>query len=324
MMYLQVLAGFVLLLGGAEIMVRGAIGLADRLGISKMVIGMTVVAFGTSAPELLVSLNAALSGSAGLALGNVIGSNIANIWLVLGAAGLLLPIACAPGALIRDGYILLAGTGAFLALAMTGLIGLVQGLILVVLFAGFLAYSFWREKFSNDEAAQVHIHEAEEYEAVPQSIGLAAVLLIVGFGGLFLGSEWLVEGGVAIARSFGVSEAVIGLTIIAFGTSLPELAASVVAALRRHADVALGNVVGSNIFNIVGIVGIVAIVAPLEVPVRVMQFDIWIMVVATLALMPFMIGRRLTLGRIDAAIYLVLYVAYITALGLGVDSLVPA
>jgi len=150
------------------------------------------------------------------------------------------------------------------------------------------------------------------------------IFLALGFAGLIYGAEKLVEGGVAIARTFGVSETVIGLTVIAFGTSLPELAASVVAALRKHANVAVGTVVGSNIFNVVGIVGVVAVITPMEVPARVVNFDIWIMAAATLILMPFMIGRRERLGRFEAFLFLVAYLIYITTLGYGVETLIPA
>ena len=327
MMYLEVLGGFILLLGGAEIMVRGAVSLSDRLGVSKLVIGMTVVAFGTSAPELLVSLNAALSGSSGLAIGNVVGSNIANILLILGVAGLLMPIACQPGALVRDGWMLMAGTGLFMALSLRGEIDMWAGGALLVYFAGFLAYSYIREKSGGNGAAEMHIHEVEDLgdipPGVPHSMWLTFVYLIAGFAGLIYGSELLVDGGVAIARTHGVSEAVIGLTVIAFGTSLPELAASVVAAYRKHADVAVGNIVGSNIFNVVGIVGVVAMVTPLEVPARVINLDIWVMAGATLALMPFMIGRSELLGRPVATVLLVAYLAYIAAIGMGVDRLIP-
>ena len=328
MMYLYVIGGFVLLLGGAEFMVRGAVSLADRLGVSKLVIGMTVVAFGTSAPELLVSLNAALSGSSALAIGNVVGSNVANVLFILGVAGLLMPIACVPGALVRDGWMLMAGTALFMVLSLRGEIDLWAGCALIVYFAGFMIYSYMREKRGGNGAADMHIREAEDLADIPPDIPhtmpMTWIYLIGGFAGLIYGAELLVDGGVAIARTFGVSEAVIGLTVIAFGTSLPELAASVVAAFRKHADVAVGNVVGSNIFNVVGIVGIVAVITPMEVPSRVINLDIWIMAAATLALMPFMIGRQEVLGRPVAAVFLIAYLVYIAAIGYGVDRLIPA
>ncbi|MBT3992258.1 MAG: calcium/sodium antiporter [Rhodospirillaceae bacterium] len=324
MMYFLVVAGFVLLLVGAEIMLRGAIGLADKFGISKLVVGMTVIAFGTSAPELLVSLNAALAGSSGLAIGNVVGSNVANILLVLGVAGLLMPIANEPGALKRDGWMLLAGTGLFMALSIRGQIDLMAGLILLAYFIGFLTYTYLREKQGIDAAGEMYEHEVDDVDGVPDNLLKIIVYLLIGFTGLIYGADLLVEGGVAIARNFGVSEAVIGLTVIAFGTSLPELAASIVAAIRKHADVAVGNVVGSNIFNVVGIVGVVSLVTPMDVPARVINFDNWIMLAATLILMPYMIGRRERLGRVEAFLFLAAYLIYIAAIGYGVERLLPA
>ncbi|MFP6711840.1 MAG: calcium/sodium antiporter [Rhodospirillales bacterium] len=324
MMYVMVAGGFILLLAGAEVMLRGAIGLADKFGISKLVVGMTVVAFGTSAPELLVSLNATLAGSSGLAIGNVVGSNIANILLVLGVAALLMPIAVEPAALKRDGWMLLTGTGLFMALAVRGEIDLFAGVVLLAYFIGFLVYSYLREKTSIDSVGEMYEHEVDDIDGVPHSLLKIMVFLILGFAGLIYGADLLVEGGVAIARIFGVSEAVIGLTVIAFGTTLPELAATVVAALRKHSDVAIGNIVGSNIFNVVGIVGVVSVIAPMEVPARVINLDIWIMAAATLILMPYMIGRRERLGRFEAFLFLAAYLIYIASIGYGFETLFPA
>ncbi len=321
LMYLEVLAGFVLLLGGAEIMVRGAVSVSERFGISKLVIGMTVVAFGTSAPELLVSLNAALSGASGLAIGNVVGSNIANILLVLGVSGLILPIVSEKGSLIKDGVILLVGTGAFILLSFQGTIDLTGGIILIVVFLAFLYYSFKREAGPGDDTASDVVSEVDDLEVKSDSIWVQLAYLFGGFAGLTIGSEFLVDGGVEIARFFGVSEAVIGLTIIAFGTSLPELAASAMAAFRKHSDVALGNVVGSNIFNVVGIVGIVAMVTPLEVPDRVLTLDNWAMLLATLLMMPFMIGGATTISRPVAGLFFLIYVGYIVSIGFGVTAI---
>ncbi len=320
-MYAQVIAGFVLLLGGAEVMVRGAVALAQRLGISTLVIGMTVVAFGTSAPELVVSLNAGLSGAPGLAIGNVVGSNIANILLILGISGLIAPIACQAGSLVRDGLVLLGGSLLFAGLALSGRIGLTGGIVLLIAFFGFIAYSAGQEIASKRSARDAEIEEEVEDLAVPHNLLLSLVLLVVGFAGLLLGSEWLVDGGISIARNFGVSEAVIGLTIIAFGTSLPELAASAVATYRGHTDVALGNVVGSNLFNLLGVVGTVAVVTPLDIPGRVLDLDLWIMLAATLLLLPFMLSAKKYLGRIESGIFFLLYLAYIAALALGIDRL---
>lgn len=320
-MYVYLFAGFVFLLGGAEIMVRGAVGLAEKLSISKMLIGMTVVAFGTSAPELLVALNAALSGSSGLAIGNLVGSNIANILLILGVSGLILPIAVVSKTLARDGWVLVGGTSAFMALALLGEIDLFGGLLLLLLFAGFLYFSYRREIDGSVTASGTFGEDVDDIVRTRDTAWLSIVLLVIGLVGLVGGAELLVTGGVSIARSFGVSEAAIGLTIIAFGTSLPELAASVVAAYRKHADLGLGNVVGSNIFNIVGIAGVVAVVSPMNVPARIANFDMIIMAVATLLLMPFMVRNKEVISRPIAGFYLATYFGYIAAVAAGVESL---
>ncbi|MDE0538376.1 MAG: calcium/sodium antiporter [Rhodospirillales bacterium] len=317
---LQIIGGFLLLLGGAEIMVRGAVALARRFGISALVIGMTVVALGTSAPELLVSLNAALSGAPGLAVGNVVGSNIANILLILGAAGLVTPIACAAAGLRRDGAILLAGTLIFSALSFRGVVDAWSGAVLLIAFSYFLWNSYKREAAGEGGTAG----EAGDLGVPPANLLVAVLMFLAGLAALLAGSELVVRGGVAAARLFGVSDAVIGLTVVAVGTSLPELAASVVAAYRGHTDVALGNVVGSNMFNVLGVIGVVAVVTPVTVEARVVDFDIWIMIGATLLLLPFMMGGLRQIGRAPALAFLIMYVAYIGAIGLGVDRIPPA
>lgn len=319
---LQIIGGFLLLLGGAEVMVRGAVALARRFGISALVIGMTVVALGTSAPELLVSLNAALSGAPGLAVGNVVGSNIANILLILGAAGLVTPIACAATGLRRDGAILLAGTLIFSALSFRGVVDAWSGAVLLIAFSYFLWNSYKREA-AGEGAGGGTAGEAGESGASPASLFAAVLMFLAGLAALLIGSEFVVRGGVAAARLFGVSDAVIGLTVVAFGTSLPELAASVVAAYRGHTDVALGNVVGSNLFNVLGVIGVVAVVSPVTVEARVVDFDLWIMIGATLLLLPFMMGGLRQVGRAPALAFLIMYIAYIGAIGLGVDRIVP-
>ncbi len=321
---LQIIGGFLLLLGGAEVMVRGAVALARRFGISALVIGMTVVAFGTSAPELLVSLNAALSGAPGLAVGNVVGSNIANSLLILGAAGLVTPIACASTGLRRDGLILLAGTLIFSALSFRGVVDVWSGAVLLIAFSYFLWNSYKREAAGEGAAAGGMAGEAGESGTAPANLLVAVLMFLAGLAALLVGSELVVRGGVAAARLFGVSEAVIGLTVVALGTSLPELAASVVAAYRGHTDVALGNVVGSNLFNVLGVIGVVAVITPVTVEARVLNFDLWIMIGATLLLLPFMVGGLRQIGRAPALAFLIMYIAYIGAIGLGIDRVIPA
>ena len=318
-MYLLAASGFILLLSGAEIMLRGAIGIAERLRISKLLVGMTIVAFGTSSPEFLVSLKAAMSGSSALAIGNLVGSNISNILLVTGVAALLMPIVVKRGELKQDGWMLLVGTVLFLLLAVRLAIDLLAGCVLIFCFVSFLYYSYFREKRRNGVKEDTKVQSVKVSQ---QNLMKLCIYLILGFWGLIYGAHLLVESGVEIAREFSVSETVIGLTVIALGTSLPELAATVVAAIRKHSDVALGNIVGSNIFNIVGIVGVVSIITPLSIPARVINFDGWIMFAATLLLMPYMIGSSTRMGRFQALIMLLGYLIYIASIAYGVDRLI--
>lgn len=303
---LQTVGGLVLLLGGAEVLVRGAVGLAERLGVSKMVIGMTIVAFGTSAPELVVSLDAALTGVPGLAVGNVVGSNIANILLILGATAIILPLATRSAGAVRDSGVLVCGTATFTVLCYLGILDRSAGIVLLFLFILFLGYSWWRERGDNGGS------EVDEIDAVPHNMPLALLMLVGGIASVVYGADILVEGAVFIARAAGVSEAVIGLTLVAFGTSVPELATSVVAALRRHSDVALGNIVGSNLFNMLGIIGFVAIIADMPVPTEFFTFDLPVMVLATLLLIVIMTTGRV-IGRMTGGAFLIFYAYYIAA-----------
>ncbi|MRG72255.1 calcium/sodium antiporter [Alphaproteobacteria bacterium HT1-32] len=302
---LQTIGGLVLLLGGAEILVRGAVGLAERVGVSKMVIGMTIVAFGTSAPELVVSLDAALTGVPGLAVGNIVGSNIANILLIIGATAMILPFATKSDGSASDSMVMIVGTLSFVGLCYFGMLGKMAGIILVVLFVAFLVYSWWRERSSDSTLA-------DDVDAVPHSIPLAIAMLFGGIAGVVFGADILVEGAVFVARAVGVSEAAIGLTLVAFGTSVPELATSVVAALRRHADVALGNIVGSNMFNMLGIGGVVSLVTDLPVDQSFMTFDLPVVLLATLMLIVMMWAGR-TIGRVVGVGFLGFYTYYILA-----------
>ena len=321
MMYLQVIAGFVLLLVGAELLVRGAVAVARRFGVSPLVVGMTVVAFGTSAPELVVGMKAALAGAPGIALGNVIGSNIANVLLVLGGASLVKPFVIRGEALRLDAAVLMGGSVLFAGLSWRGEIGLGSGMVLLAVFFAFLAHTYWREMRRADAGARRQVGEGRRTESMAGPPWLGGTVLAVGIAGVVYGAELLVEGSVAMARAIGISEEVIGLTLIAIGTSLPELVTSIVAAVRGHVDVALGNVVGSNVFNVLGIVGAVAVVSPLAVPDQFRAFDLWVMLGATLLLVSCLLGRR-RLGRGAAAVMLGAYVAYVAVQGYGVDALI--
>lgn len=320
MVYLQVLGGFMLLLGGAEFLVRGAVQVAARAGLSAMLIGMTVVAFGTSAPEFVVSLSAALDGAPGIALGNVIGSNIANIWLILGATAVFAPVVVDVRAVIRDGLMLVGSSLLFTWLCLLGTIESVAGALLLFLLFAYFLRSYLRERANGSASAHLHEREAEEFQDVKMNAWLAWLSLLGGLAAVAYGAEVLVDGGTQIARSAGVPEEVIGLTLIAFGTSLPELAASVMAAWRGHTDVAIGNVVGSNLFNLLGVAGGVAAITTLPVPDQIRDFDLWVMMAATVMMLAFLLqGSRL--GRREGALFVGIYAAYVAVQAYGVDAI---
>lgn len=312
MMYLMVAGGLIVLLVGGDILVRGAVALAQRLGVTPLVIGLTVVGFGTSAPELVVSVNAALDKAPEIAIGNIVGSNICNVLLVLGLPALIYPIACNAGGLRRDNGLMLLISFGFVLLCQTGSIGRVDGTIMLALLIGFLIWSY-RNAMRGDAGVDAIAEEIQDLAARTRSLSMSIALVLAGFVGLVVGAKLLVDGAVAIARAAGLSEAVIGLTLVAVGTSLPELATSLVAALRRQGDVAIGNVVGSNLFNILGIMGVTAIVRPVPVPVAFQTFDLWVMLGAGLLPLPFIL-RRTRIGHTTGALFLGLYALYVLAL----------
>jgi cation:H+ antiporter len=304
--------GLLLLLGGGEVLLRGAVALARRLGLSPLLIGLTVVAAGTSMPELVVAVSSGLAGVPDLGVGNVVGSNIANILLILGAAAVVWPVATRPQHILRDGMAVLAATALFLVFAVIGPIGRLEGLLMLALLTAYLVFSYVSDRRAQDVAPSAG---AEAEDAVEQSVpapGLAASVLLVaaGVGALVAGSQLLIDGAVDIARAIGVSEAVIGLTMIAIGTSLPELTTAVIAGLRHHSEIALGNVLGSNMFNILAILPALALVTPFHVAPEMLRLDIWVMAAAVLILLPVMFtGWRI--GRREGVLFLVLYGLYI-------------
>jgi len=321
MVYLQVVAGFVLLLGGAEFLVRGAVQVAAKAGLSAMLIGMTVVAFGTSAPEFVVSLNASLEGASGLALGNIIGSNIANVLLILGVTALFAPIVVDAKAVIRDALMVMGSSVLFAWVCLTGTIGSMAGGFMFLILLGYFVMSYLRERKNHHSSADLHAREAEEVQDIDMSMPIAWLCLICGLAAVVYGADLLVTGGSEVARGFGVSEEVIGLTLIAFGTSLPELAASVMAALRGHTDVAIGNVIGSNLFNILCVGGGVSFIVPMTVPQQLQNYDLWVMIAATILLLVYLtLGKRL--GRPDGLAFVAVYGLYITTQAVGVDKVI--
>lgn len=309
--------GLVLLVAGAEFLVRGAARLAARLGISPLVIGLTVVAFGTSAPELAVSVQAGLAGQSDIAVGNVVGSNIVNVLLILGISALIVPLVVSQQLVRIDVPLLIGASVLFLLMSLDGHIGLFDG---ILLFAGIVAYILFALRQSRQESAEIEAEYAQEFGAdgagkISAALPLQIALIVAGLAMLVLGSHWLVGGAVAFARHFGVSELIIGLTIVAVGTSLPELATSVIAALRGERDIAVGNVVGSGIFNILAIAGIAAVVTPggLEVAPALIRFDIPVMIAAAFACLP-VFARGHLIPRWQGALFIAFYAAYATYL----------
>lgn len=307
---LLVAGGLVLLAIGGELLVRGSVGMATKLGISPLLAGLTIVGFGTSTPELATSVQAAMAGSPGIAVGNVIGSNIANILFILGVSALILPLSVNPASFKRDS-IALGGSALLCTGAVSmGVIGPVVGIILIACLVGYVYWAYKTESAVPCPEGARHEAEAADH---PVPAGSAPVLLvgmiIAGLAAAIFGAGWLVDGAVVLASAAGLSEAVIGLTVVAIGTSLPELIACVIAVLRKHEDVALGNIVGSNIYNILGILGITAMVQPITIPEEIARFDVWVMLgVTALLLVQLRSGWRLS--RAEGAVLVLLYAAY--------------
>lgn len=299
--YILLLLGLIGLFAGGEALVRGAVGIAQRLAMSPLLIGLTVVGFGTSTPELLVSVDAALRGVPDIAIGNVVGSNIGNILLIVGLSALVWPIRVSGGTLRRDLAVMLAAAMVLMPLFWSGTLGRPAGLLLVVALLAYLAWAWLAQGEPEAEAM-----------ATSRPLWQSLLWVLLGLAALMLGARWLVDGAVAIARTYGVSEAFIGLTIVAVGTSLPELATSIIAALRRQSEIAIGNIVGSNIFNVLGILGVTALVAPIPVAGRFLSFDVPVMIGASLALAALLLLRP-GIGRVTGVALLLAYAAYVWA-----------
>ncbi len=304
--------GLIILLVAGDSLVKGAVNLSLRLGVPAIIISLTIVAFGTSAPELLISLNATLSGASGIAIGNVVGSNTANVLMVLGIPALLFTFDTSKCETQKSYFFMLIATTVFILLAFTGGFGLWQGVTLLA----FLAYYLWinfkdaKEHRADDDG--VYAESALELEEVDPNLATwkIIVFLVMGLVGLPIGADLLVHNASVIAYRFGVSDAVIGLTLIAVGTSLPELATTVVSAYRNQADVALGNVIGSNIFNLLAIIGVTAMVDYVAVAPLFLQFDLWVMLASSLLLIPFVL-YRMQLTREWGLLLTALYLSYL-------------
>jgi len=301
--YIYVAAGLIGLFFGGEALVRGSVGIARRMAIPTLLIGLTVVGFGTSTPELLVSLDAAWRGVPDIAVGNIIGSNIANILLIVGITCLVWPIRVTGGSLRRDIAVMVTGALVLVPIFAMGEIDRLPGLLLVLGLVGYLTYAYLHP-------GQADLEDADM--PAPASMLVSGLWVVGGLIVLLVGARFLVDGAVSIARSFGASEAFIGLTIVAVGTSLPELATSVIAAFRRQSEIAIGNIVGSNIFNVLGILGITATISPIPVADRFLSFDLPIMIAVSLILSVLLLTRPV-IGRGMGAALLIAYVAYIWA-----------
>ena len=314
--YLQLVGGFVLLFAGGEALVRGAVSLAQRLQVSPLLIGATVVAFGTSMPELVVTLQAALRGSSGIAFGNVIGSNIANLLLILGLVVAITPVMVSRRAAARDGAALIGATALLVLFTSFGTLVAWQGALMLVLLGLYTCASYWHERRLGGERGIRHRQEAEERLHLPRPIWLAVLYAVGGLAAVTGGAHLMVGAATIIARGLGITETVIGITVVAVGTSLPELATTVVAAYRKHADVAIGNVLGSSLFNILAILGVVTVVTPLPVPDEILRFDIWVLAGVTgLAIAAMLAGVRL--GRPFGIVLLLGYAAFTALQYLG-------
>ena len=307
------IAGLIILILGADLLVRGASRLAAAFGVSPLVIGLTIIAIGTASPEIAVSLQAAANGQGDLTLGNVLGSNIFNILFILGVTSIVAPIVIAKQLIRKDAPIMLGISLLTFTLALDGNLGVVDGMILLFFL---IIYIFFALKQSSNESKKVQKEYAQEYAQkeplTARNLVSYILFILIGLVLLVLGSNWLVESAVDIAKALGVSELMIGLTIVAIGTSLPEVATSVIAALKGESDIAVGNAVGSNIFNLLGVLGIGALVSPdgISVAARVLIFDLPVMVFVALVTLPiFYIDSRIS--RLEGGLLLSYYVTYV-------------
>lgn len=303
------IVGLVLLYFGAEGLVNGASSLALRLGITPLIVGLTVVSFGTSAPELLVCLLA----TDDVSVGNIIGSNIANIALILGAAALVRPIQVQARAVKREFPVMIVASGLFVFLAMDGDLTRPDGAILLAGMMGYLLYTFFEARKDMKRIADLLGDDPEAIDLEKDTRVKDALLVVGGIAGLAIGAKLMVDSAVVIAEYFKISQLVIGISIVAIGTSLPELATSMVASYRGESDISVGNVIGSNIFNVLLVLGVVALVSPLEVGADAVRIDLWVMMAISIGIWPFLrTGHRLS--RPEGAILLLVYIGYMVHL----------
>ncbi len=308
MLYLTFAAGLVLLILGADVLVRGASKLALSWGISPLVVGLTVVAFGTSAPEFAVSLRGALEGQADISLGNVVGSNILNILLILGVSALIVPLVVNRQIVRQEVPIMVGASILLFVLSLDGSIGRIEGGLMFFGLFAYIGLLYWQSRGRPADELDLELPPESNWD---RHWAVQLLLIAVGLGMLLLGARWLVQAAIVFAQWLGVSELVIGLTVVAVGTSLPEIATSIIAALRGQRDMAVGNIVGSNIFNILGVAGLTALVAPLALPVSqaLITFDMQVMLAAAIACLPILFSGHL-IARWEGAMFLGYYCAY--------------
>ena len=309
------IAGLVALLAGAESLVRGASRIALSFGVTPLVVGLTIVALGTSSPELAVSIGAVLAGNSDLAIGNVIGSNIFNVLVIIGLSALAAPLVI-HAQVVRQEVPIMIGAALLLAVViLDARLGRLDGALLLVLLAGYIVFLVRQARAETRRTQHEYEEAMPRQDAWDRHWSVQLLLIAAGLGLLVLGSEWLVSSSVAFARALGVSDLIIGLTIIAAGTSLPEVATSVLAALRGERDIAVGNAIGSSTFNILGCLGAAGLVSSsgLTIAPAVMNFDLWVMVAVSVACLPvFMAGRQI--GRLTGVAFIAYYAAYVTYL----------
>lgn len=301
-----------LLLGlGGDVLVRGAVGIAASLRVSPLFTGLVLVGFGTSTPELVTSLDAVFRGSPGIAVGNVVGSNLANILLIAGLTAVILPIPANPVSFRRDAPMLALATAAVVLFALTGAFSRVSGGMLLALLVGYLYYTYRTERVRPDASAELHELEGSLLVRTPaRPVWVSLFLSAMGFAAVLFGADALVTSSIQVAQHLGIPETVIGLTVVAVGTSLPELATSIAAAIKGETDIALGNIIGSNLFNLLGILGVTALVHPITIPRGVVAYDVWILAGVT-GLLLFFAFSNARIGRWEGLTFLLLYIGYL-------------
>jgi len=307
MAYVLLVVGLITLILGGEVLVKGAVNLAYRFRVSTLVVGMTIVSFGTSTPELLVSLKAALTGHPDISIGNVVGSNIANLALVLGMTALIWPIAVDRNSIRFDWPMMITASIVVFLFMLDGELVNYEGAILFLMLISYTVFLLWKSRKESKPK------EDDEDHGVSGNITRDILFIAVGCVALALGADWLVDGAVEVARGFGVSDLVISVTIVAFGTSAPELITSLLAAFRQHSDISVGNLIGSNVFNICAILGITSMVTPIPINEDVLHFDFYWVLGISFIIFPMMLNNR-KVSRIEGVALFVLYLAYITAL----------